>query len=87
MNRNRLLQLCNEFELSIGYIFVKHKLLHGVTLTNTRSKYDHILDYFIYRKHARQDVYKRDLQDVCRVMRWTECSSDHIRGKVKLRNL
>ena len=82
MNSNGLLllELCEEFSLSISSTVFKHKGDHTTTWMHPRSKTWHLIDYVIVRK--------RDMKDVCNVKSFhgAECWTDHalVRAKVKL---
>jgi hypothetical protein len=83
MNENgeRLVDLCEEYDLVIGGTLFKHKEIHKYTWVSPNNRDKNQIDHFIINGR-----YRRSLADV-RAMRGADAGTDHnlVVGKVKLR--
>jgi len=71
-NGERLLNLCNQFQLAITNTFFKHKPAHKNSWMHPRSKHWHLIDYIITRQCDLKDIHDT------RAMRGADCNTDHI---------
>jgi len=80
-NGERLVELCEEYNLVIGGTLFKHKNVHKYTWTSPNSRDRNQIDHIIINGR-----YRRSLADV-RAMRGADAGSDHnlVVGKIKLR--
>ena len=77
-NGDRLIDICEQFELRINNGFFEHKKIHKYTWTQKKKGWQSIIDYIISKQNG-----TTKLIDV-KVLRGAECGTDHylVRGKI-----
>lgn len=67
----RIVELCNQYQLKIANTFFQHKEIHRYTWERPSMNQKSILDYIIVKQLSLSKVYD------CRVKRGANCGTDH----------